>query len=173
MDCCCAENPDTLTTISDISSIITAVLGLGLAAYVFIYERRKARQDHKLQWFKELIIAPNTDDIYKFFDTINNIVDRLKSPNLNDNDKSLILVEYRSECASLRRNVLQLLGTVDIKMEEHILKSLDDFSDSLSELVFDPNINLSDSATFDNYVTIPITHVKNFFFMRVFRYQGN
>lgn len=171
MPCCCPD-ADIISTISDISSIFTAIAGTALALYVFIYQRKQDERSHRLQWFKDLIIDPNKSLIYEFYAQIIEIAKRLGSPQLVDYDKSVILQEFRNECASFRRNFIKLIQSVDSSMEKDLLDDIDRLSDFMTQVAFDPLVNLSDEGIYENTVSLSISRSKNYLLARIFRYDG-
>lgn len=167
----CCES-DILGIIADISTVFTAIAGLVLAGYVFIYQREKDRLSNRLQWFKDLIIEPNKDDIYIFFENIEQISDEFNSPELTDLRKAELLAALKAECSAFRRHFIILLSSVDETMETEIQSQIDGLMDSITEAAFDANVNLADGAEFQSLISFEITRTKNFVMGRIFKYEG-
>ena len=169
----CCQDSDLLSQIADVSNIITAVAGVVLAFYIFVYQRNKDALNNRLQWFKDLIIEPNKDDLYEFFNSVESISKGFNSSQLTDIRKAQLLDEIKAECALFRRNFIMLLRPVDKKMEEDILKSIDFMLDSITTASFDPNVNLADNTEFDSKILLVISKVRNYIFSRFFKYEGH
>ncbi|MEX2231057.1 MAG: hypothetical protein WD824_02765 [Cyclobacteriaceae bacterium] len=170
---CGCDPPDLLSIISDIANIVMAFAGFALAFYVFVYQRRKDRESDRLQWFKDLIVTPNTPAIYSFFDRVTTIATDLSSPTLTDLRKSQILNDLKNECAVFRRTFVVLLRSVDSNMEKEIITNcIDQFLDNITQAAFDPNINLSNEAEFEAHVFMTLTHSRNYLLSRLFKFSG-
>lgn len=168
-DCC---EKDALDVVAAVSAVFTAVVGLFLAFYVFIYQRAKDRFSNRLQWFKDLIIEPNKEQIYTFFKTVEHTSEGLHSHELTDLKKSELLSALKSECSSFRRHFIILLSSVDEAMETDIQHQLDALMDRITEAAFDANVNLADEAEFEDLISFEITRAKNYVLGRIFRYEG-
>ena len=94
----CCQTTSIFDDISKISNIIIAVLTLFLGFYVFIYQRKKDKQNdiesianHKknirIKWFKDLIIEPKIELLFQFYDNISGIQQKIKSNELEEDDK--------------------------------------------------------------------------------------
>jgi hypothetical protein len=174
MDCCCPdEGPTILSQASDISDIIIAIASLALAIYVFVYQKRRDRQTAKLEWFKDLIIEPNRNAIYKFFDDVTQTARQLRSLSLSDARRVKIIEEIKDQCATYRKDFINLLYIVDAKMVRDMIISIDYIQDSITNLAFDSSINLSDDNTFDAKILSVIRKGRNYCFDRIFKYNGS
>jgi hypothetical protein len=170
--CCCQNDSDIISLIADIADIFVAVCTLGLAIYVFGYERAKHRRDARLQWFKELIIEPNKSVLYGFFSEIQKSTQGFKSYQLIDTTKLQILEDIKDKCSRFRKDFIILLRPGDEALEQDIQKNVDDMLDTITRNIFDANFNLNSDAEFNIHIDSVIAKTKLFVFSRIFTFEG-
>jgi hypothetical protein len=173
MNCCCPNEPDFLTQAANVSNIVVAIASFFLAFYIFFRQRKKENLDNRLQWFKELILEPNKQSIYQFYDAVTISSQKFAGGRLSDFDKVQILDEIKISCSTFRRNFINLIFVADQQLAREIQWGVDGLLDAMTGSAFDPNLNLNDEIEFEEHVTSVISRNKNFLLGRIFTYDGS
>lgn len=162
---------------------IATALNSGFAYYVFIYQKKKDKILNKkeeeeklkaetirknqlhLEWLKELIVLPNINNTYSFFEEIERLLlneDGLNEIELNDKVKQYVSV--------FRHTFPELLSYVNYSLYEKLKNHLDDMTDSITEKLLDAG-EFEDSVTKNSYLEI-ISRGRNLFISEIYRYEG-
>ena len=168
---------------SSIAQAIIALLSLGLAAYILIYQKSLDKkhdnstallneQNIKLQWFKELIIQPNWDSINTFYDKITDYSKSLISNELTYEEKVNINNAFKSESSNLRILFIDVLFLIDPVFGLGVLRNLDELIDSITNDIFDEAVDLSDKPTFERRIGTKISYSKNKLISQIYNYKG-
>src|SRR5690242_1939494 len=173
----------SLSDFSDIAQIFIAVANLFLAGYVLFYQIRKDRktenhtallneQNIKLQWFKELIVQPNMENITRFYSHLNSIRERISTPNLSTPVKEDINNFVKAELVSLRKSFVDVLQQVDRDFANQILENLDKLVDGITVAIFNDDLKLNRSAVYENNIGSKISYSKNNLIAQLYNYNG-
>ena len=179
--CCQADNPAlSLSDYSDIAQIIIAIANLFLAAYVIFYQIRKDKKtDHetarlneqniKLQWFKELIVQPNMDNIRMFYANLHTIKDKINSTDLSVEQKEDINNFVKAELAMFRKSFIDVLQLVDKKFAD---KNMDELVDDITNAIFNDELKLNKPAVYEKNIGSKISYSKNNLISQLYNYKG-
>src|SRR5690606_12989400 len=118
-----------IENIEKIANIIIASLTLVLAFYVFVYQKRKDKNDRKIQWLKDLIIQPKLDEVNKFYDGISILKTEIKSNELTEEEKSRIIADIKKKASDLRKTFLVIIQN----LTPDLFKSIQDNIDKLTD----------------------------------------
>jgi len=181
--CCNAANLFSLSDISDLSQVVIAIVNLFLAGYVLFYQIRKDKktdnetaklneQNIKLQWFKELIVQPNMDTIALFYTNLHTIKDKINSNELTIEKKEDINNFVKAELTKLRKSFVDVLQLVDKKFSAQLLQNLDTLVDSITNAIFDDELELKWSADYDKNIGSKISYSQNNLIAQLYNYKG-
>lgn len=173
----------TLSDVADLSQVVIAVANLGLAFYIFIYQKNKDKnaelqtallheQNIKLQWFKELVLQPNLNGINRFYDQLFTVPSRFSSNDMDYEERLVINNFIKQELAILRKSFVDLLIQVDKKLAEEILANLDGLIDDLTETIFNEELKLKNSIVCEKHINSKISYSKNSLMGLLYNYKG-
>lgn len=123
-------------SLNELLTLILAVVNIIFVIYVTIFQRNKDKRDRlliinqikyntKLEWFKLLLIEPNIDKIYKFFQNVYDQLALYKSTS----DKDSLSVNINSLFNDFENNFLSLLSTVSSDFETSNTEIIDELRD--------------------------------------------
>lgn len=178
----CLRSEFSLSDASDIAQIILAVASLALAFYIFIYQRNKDNrtefqtaqlndQNIKLQWFKELIIHPNLPGIQSFYDHLYTIKDKIDSNDLIEEKKIEINTFIKKELSDLRKTFVDLLQATDPAFAKMTKDNLDNLVDGITEAIFNDELKLNNSTTYEKFIGSKITYSRNLLFSSIYNHR--
>lgn len=178
----CIKHSFPLKEASEIAQIFIALAGLTLAFYVFIYQRNKDNrtefktaqlneQNIKLQWFKELIIHPNLSGIHSFYDNLHTLKDKIDSNELSEEKKIEINTFLKKELSELRKSFVDLLMATDSTFAKKTKENLDNLVDGITEAIFNDELKLNNSTTYENYIGSKITFSRNLLFSSIYNHR--
>ena len=173
----------TLSNYSDLSQIIIALVNLGLAGYIFVYQRgrdskanlqssRLNEQNIKLQWFKELIIQPNYSCLIAFFSNLQSIRTMISTDNMPDEEIIAINRFINDESAKFRVNFYDIMLKVNNDIYKSIKAEVESLVTTLTTVISDDEHKLTNSKTFEREILEPIIYAKNNIVSIVFNYTG-
>lgn len=173
----------SISNLSGISNIIIAFLTLYLGYYVFIYQKNKdSKSDEeielnrikniKLQWFKEIIIQPKIELVFKFYDNINRIQHQIKANDLNDNDKIEIINFIKKEQTILRKSFLDLIQHINSELYNDLTMNVDNLTDKLTDVISNDELKLMNEQTYNREIKSKIEYSYSGFLSRIFNYCG-
>jgi len=179
-----SQNPEFgLKELSQIAQVIIAIANLGLGYYVFIYSRGKDQRSEKhssnlyeqnirLQWFKELVLQPNQITIKRYFDNLEKLQDLINPNKLDSQDRQNLSLYIKTETAYYRKNFVDLLKGIDQQLANDVKENMDNLFDSLTKSLFDPNINLKNSITYEKEIQSKIASSYNNLISLIYNYKG-
>lgn len=179
----CCQTTSIFDDISKISNIIIAVLTLFLGFYVFIYQRKKDKQNdiesianHKksirIKWFKDLIIEPKIELLFQFYDNISGIQQKIKSNELEEDDKISLITFIKKEQSVLRKSFLNLIQHINLDLFNEISDNLDKMTDDLTNAISNDEFKLNNNATYEREINSKIQSSYNFVLSKIFNYSG-
>jgi uncharacterized protein YdcH (DUF465 family) len=161
-------------------NLVIAVVGTFLAVRVFVYQRRKDREDKieflrqleensKLAMFNTLILEPSVSEIQSFYSGLNREINKLRKDKISLDDKIGVMSELDTMFNNFEYRFIQILEGVNEKLFESIFDSVDSLRDDISEKinalavgdVILENINEIESRVMENRVSI-IRELYNF-----------
>ena len=172
-----------LEVLSNLSNIIIAFLTLVLGFYVFVYQKNKdnksyeeteinRRKNIKLQWFKEIIIKPKIDLVFKFYEQINSIKSKIKGNDLNDDEKIEIINFIKKEQSELRKSFLDLVQHINKDLHSELSLNVDKLTDNLTVVISNDEFKLKNEVTYNREIKTKIEYSYNEFLSKIFNYCG-
>jgi hypothetical protein len=173
-----------LSDFADICQIGIAAINLYFVGYLLFYQLRKDTKDKnqkeiadkeslRLQWFKELIIHPNLSNFFIFYDNLSVSCDILKTPGLTDDQKAKVVDELKQHLSLLRKQLVDLLLTVNLEMNRFFKGTLDKLIDDITDDTFSPKVDLTNSTVYAEKVTNRILETKKVLVEKIINYSGN
>lgn len=178
----CIKSGFSLSDASDIAQIILALASLALAFYIFIYQRNKDNrielqtaqlneQNIKLQWFKELIIHPNLPGIQNFYGNLHTIKDKIDSNDLSEEKKIEINTFIKKELSDIRKSFVDLLQAADSAFAKKTKENFDNLIDGITEAIFNDELKLNNSATYEKFIGSKITYSQNSLLSSIYNHK--
>jgi hypothetical protein len=167
-----SQPPSALTIAKDIATIVIALANLILASYVFYFQRKKNRNDIKLQWFKELIIEPNMPNIDKFYNNLSGLRVRIVVPLLGEDEKRVINDSIKLEAQELRKSYITLLMMFDSKLGTKSKDNIDELVDNITNALFNDELRLSHPNVYDREIGQKILVSKTNLLSYIYNYYG-
>jgi len=174
----------SVSDFADISNIFIAIFNLFLAGYIFIYQRDKDRaskvealtieeRNIRLQWFKELIIQPNLNQINTFYSNLHDLEAKFASGTTIDDTFRISISDYiKNESSVLRKSFYDILRSVNSNLHCKIESNIDNLIDNLISQIFNPGLNLNHKPTFNKEITSLISYSKNDLISVIYNYKG-
>lgn len=166
------ESTDWLDNLDKISSIITSLISLGLAYYVFVYQKDREEKTLKLQWFKELIIQPRLQHVFDYFEQFSVLQEKIKSNDLSEEERFELITFVKKKQANFRKEFLDIVQNVNKNLFDTLLKGVDDLTDHLVEVISNDELKLRNERTFEREVKNKITETYNKFLSTLLNYSG-
>lgn len=179
----CCNSESLVDVFSKWSQIILGVLTLCLAFYVFIYQKNKDKKDVvkadliakkaiKLQWFKDIIIEPNVQYLFKFYENVSGIKQKIKSTDLSDDEKVEIIQFIKEEQSQLRKSFLDLVRCIDSKLFDSIFDNIDLLTDALTNTISNDELKLKNDRTYEREINSKIQSSYAIVMEMIFSYEG-
>ncbi len=187
-------NDRALNDVSSVANIIIAAISLGLAYYIFIYRKNKDRADDasqnkkeqinkidaaklqeqniRLQWFKELIIQPNLDQINSFYTQLHSLENRIESISLTEEQKIELASFIKTEQSNLRKSFVDVLLGVNPSLYQEVIDNLDNLIDGITNVIFNDGFNLTHKTTFEREIATKISNSRNDLIRMIYNYKG-
>lgn len=122
--------------------------------------------------FKSLILDYNLDHFYKFFQETDFELQKLKSNTLTLKAKQKINETIKDHQISLRKNFVDMLLAVDKNLYNDTLNELDILVDYFTEIMFNPDILLTQSEGFEAHISQKLIETKTNILKIFFGYKG-
>lgn len=183
-----------MSDIADVANIIIAIATLLLGYYIFVYQRRKDKEDKaeaeekdqenklenlrlqeqniRIQWFKELIIQPHLSHVNGFYESLYTLESRIIQSSLNEDDKQELNSFIKQKLSFLRKTFVDVLIGIDRKLYDDIIKNLDNLIDSITNAIFNENLDLTDKSTFEKEINSKISYSRNDLIKNIYNYKG-
>jgi hypothetical protein len=187
-------NSSTITDVSGIANIIIAAMSLGLAYYIFVYQKNKDKKDKatqlqkeqddkieatklqeqniRLQWFKELVIQPHLSDINNFYNQLHTLESQITTVTLSDQQKIDLSDFIKSEQAKLRKSFVDVLLGVNPLLYNEVISNLDKLTDSITITIFDDGLNLTHKPTYEREIGSKISYSRNDLISKIYSFKG-
>lgn len=191
---CTNTNSFSISDAADIANVIVAAFTLGLAYYVFVYQREKDKKDKaeserkeqankvetlqlqeqniKLQWFKELIVQPHLSDINSFYLSLHSLESKITTNTLTEEKKHELIEFIKSMQSELRRKFVDVLHGVNKQLYESVISNLDNLIDEITTTIFNDGYNLTHKPTYEKEIGSKITYSRNDLLSKIYNYKG-
>ena len=111
-------------------------------------------------------------NFYEIFDKIEDCLQALRQPNLSDSEKGKIDSATADFFIALRRQFYDSLLGIDNNLYNKVKDRSDKLQGDISLAIFDPGVNLSFQAKFDELLTEKIINCKTAIISDLFSYRG-
>ncbi len=178
--CNCLNALETIEIYSLALETLIALIGVALALYVFIYQKKQDKKDRtssdllnsstvRLSWFKELIVLPNIDLLNSGFE---NILESLEKASNSESNRSEILIELKESCYKIRIDFIDLLNITDKQIGRQTQNEMDTMLDDISTVLSDQGINLDHPPTFKKRIVDRVKYCRNNILKTIFSFKG-
>jgi hypothetical protein len=172
-----------ISDIADIANIFIAIISLFFAGYIFIYQKRKDSSDKKqaielqnqsirLQWFKELIIIPNLNNIFSFYEHLESLEQRFYNKKISEELRFELSEFVKQEARKLRKEFYDVLNIVESGMHLKIENNIDTLIDNIVSKIFDSNLNLGQKNIYDKHVGDIVSISKHELISTIYSHTG-
>jgi hypothetical protein len=187
-------NSSTISDVSGIANIIIAAISLGLAYYIFVYQKNKDNRDKatqlqkeqddkieatklqeqniRLQWFKELVIQPHLSDINHFYNRLHTLESQITTVTLSDQQKIDLIDFIKAEQAKLRKSFVDVLLGVNPQLYTEVINNLDTLTDSITNTIFNDGLNLTHKPTYEREIGSKISYSRNDLISKIYSFKG-
>ncbi len=153
-----------------IPEIVGAFIGSVTTYFIFRFqaknEREKILKANKLQWLKELIITPNINKMYVFFDEIEKEAQELRQI---DADKPVINARINELRRRFFRDFIDMLqvaenNTQDVGQDtgyKEAKKNIEKLQESIMNIMYDDSVDLTDRLQYEKFISNKISNTKN------------
>lgn len=171
-----------LTEFSELANVIIAAGNLIIVTFLTYYTLKKDKktenknallndQSIKLQWIKDLIIQPNINLIYDFY---NNVEDNFCNTNftkLTNEDKLKLSDIIKFEQLKLMRSFVDIISHINFSFHIELKNNIDDLIDVICEVIINTNLNLETQIIHKEEIRIKIKNSKGNFFSLLYNYK--
>ncbi len=176
-------NDIKLSDVADIAQVIIALINVGLAIYIFVYQKsqnlktelktsEQNEQNIKLHWFKELIIQPNFNHLNSFFENLEKIKEKINSDNLNESQIVEINSFIKFEAKKFRQNFNDCILNIDDSLYKEIKSKIEELVTTLTIVISDDEHKFTNNKTVEREILEPIRYCKNDIISLIFKYKG-
>ena len=166
------ESLDYLDIAFKSATICIALFNIYFASKIFRIKNKKEdsekERDRKIQLLKTLVLDHNLKHYYSVFDEIEAKLTELKTPNLNDENKSAIDTSIADLFIKLRRKFYDSLLAIDNALYNTIIGYSDELQTNLTNAIFDPGVNLSHAPKYDELIQEKVINTKTEIIKKLF-----
>ena len=170
------ESIDFLDISFKSATILIALFNVYFATKVFNFKNKKddneKESDRKIQLLKTIILDHNLKNFYSIFDEIDIELNKLKTPNLTDEEKGTIDSSVADLFIKLRRKFYDPLLAIENNLYDTIKANCDELQSNLSNVIFDQGINLSHLPKYEDSIDEKLTVCKTKIVQILFTYRG-
>jgi hypothetical protein len=134
--------------------VIIAIVNV-IFAY-FVFNKNKNRE-----LTNKLILDYSIEHFYKYFDELEEELEKIKNKNISNTDKKQLEKNIQSLGRVLEHKFIDLFLYVNGTLHENIKHDIDDMVGVLTESLFDEGINLSVETKFNEKIATPIVTTKS------------
>lgn len=156
----------------DISNVIVGFCTLFLAFYIFVYQKRKDKNDTKLEWVKELIINPRFENVVNFYRNIYALKVKFINSDLSDQQKIEILDLTKSEFYVFRDSFMGLLQFAEPSLYKKLHRNVEKMLDNLANVVDNDELKLNIESVYDKNFKKCIDESYELTIKTLFSYNG-
>jgi len=189
-----AEAGLSLSDAADIASVFVAVLAFGFSMYTLWVQRKWDRQNIKeaaerqanaqveaekqraqaiqLQWYKDLVISPNTEELTTFYETLHEIRNSIFAPDLDSESKIELIDKVKAAQRQIRKTLVDSILPISLILHDYVLSNLDQLVDKLTDTLDNDKLKLSNPEVNDTEIGQPIRDSKKDILTIIYGYRG-
>lgn len=189
-----AEAGLSLSDTADIANVIVAALAFGFSMYSFWIQRKRDRQNLKeaadsqanakieaerhriqairLQWYKDLVITPNIEELTTFYDTLHEIRQSISAPDLDNESKTELIEKVKAAQRQIRKTLVDSILPISISLHDAVLANLDQLVDTITNALDNDKLKLSNPEVNDTEIGQPVRDSKKDILTIIYGYRG-
>ena len=184
----------SLSDWADIANVVVAALAFGFSIYSFWVQRARDRQSQRevadnlaksqkeaeqlraqtirLQWYKDLVITPNIKHLTEFYDTLQELGEKITTPDLSDEQKKKLIEEAKEAQRLVRKTLVDSILPINDELHNRVLTGLDQLVDGITNAIGDDTLKLSNSTISEAKIGRPIQASKRDTLTLIYGYRG-
>lgn len=157
------QSSNWVDTILALAMAVIAIADVILTYLLFKKNRKDSSESEcktrKFELMQTFILNSNVGKFYKFFDEVTAECIRLKS-NTDRATKDAVNKAIKSSLKIFRLEFITLVKVIDGELYDKMIKMADELIDGITEVIYDPGINLKHEPKFDEMVTQRISRCR-------------
>lgn len=162
----------TLSVFDSISNCVFSLTTIGLAFYVFVYQKNKDKKDRDIQLFKDLIITPKINILETYFDEVNQLKNQIKSNELSEDDRMIILTNLKDKSSTFRKEFLISIQSIAPNLHKEIELKIDSLTDHITNTLGNDELKLCHPKTYEREIGLKIRDTYMDVLRYIFHYSG-
>lgn len=184
----------SLSDAADMANVVVAALAFGFSIYSFWIQKRRDRQNMhetaanqaqarieaekqriqaiRLQWYKDLVISPNIDELTTFYDKLHEIRHSISAPDLDNESKTELIERVKAAQRQIRKTLVDSILPISIRLHDDVLANLDQLVDAITNALDNDKLKLSNPAVNDTEIGQPIHDSKKDILTIIYGYRG-
>lgn len=185
----------SLSDWADIANVVVAALAFGFSIYSFWVQRERDRQSRleaanilatnqkeaeqlraqtiRLQWYKDLVITPNIRHLTEFYDTLQELGEKITTPDLSDEQKKKLIEEVKEAQRLVRKTLVDSILPINDELHSRVITGLDQLVDGITNAIGNDTLKLSNSTVSEAYIGQPIQASKRDILTLIYGYRGD
>lgn len=156
--------------------IIIGIVNASFAFYIFYYrnkvEKRKDYENLRRDILNSFVLKYKLKTFYEYFtDLVSKSEELMKSKQDIEDIKILLDDSFQDKFSDIRKNFTEYLGAVDDKLYKEILSLCDDLQGTLSQNLFDEDVDFTDRTNYENLIVKPILNSQKEILSKLFNYK--
>lgn len=144
-----------------IAMIVIGVVNAIFAIYIFYYrnqvDKKKDNENLRRDILNNFVLKYKLQIFYDYFAKLISNSEKLLNRTVPIDDVKITLDDLNQDIfSSVRKNFTELLDAVDKSLYDKILSVCDDLQSTLSENLFDEDVDLRDKNVYKEYILTPI-----------------
>ncbi len=169
-----SANPiQTPSDAADLAQVIIAIANIMLAIFLFLRQVIKDGDDIKLNWFKELVIQPNIDEIKNYFIALHKIQDTIVPSPIDDAERQEIENTLWSERDKINRSFITVLNGIDPKFADNCRDEITKVTKEIIKVLINRNeLKINEIKNYENYIGEKIKDLHSYIIASIYKYKG-
>ena len=170
------QSSNWLDVIYKVAMIIIGIVNAAFAFYIFYYrnkvEKRKDYENLRRDILNSFVLKYKLSTFYGYFtDLVSQGEEMMTSKQDIDDIKILLDDLFQDKFSNIRKNFTEYLGAVDDNLYKEILSLCDDLQGTLSQNLFDEDVDFSDRTNYENLIVRPILNYQKIILSKLFNYK--
>ena len=171
-----SQSSNWLDVIYKVAMIIIGIVNVSFAFYIFYYrnkvEKRKDYENLRRDILNSFVLKYKLKTFYEYFtDLVSKSEELMKSKQDIEDIKILLDDSFQDKFSDIRKNFTEYLGAVDDNLYKEILSLCDDLQGTLSQNLFDEDVDFTDRTNYENLIVKPILNYQKEILSKLFNYK--
>lgn len=171
-----SQSSNWLDVIYKVAMIIIGIVNVSFAFYIFYYrnkvEKRKDYENLRRDILNSFVLKYKLKTFYEYFtDLVSKSEELMKSKQDIEDIKILLDDSFQDKFSDIRKNFTEYLGAVDDNLYKEILSLCDDLQGTLSQNLFDEDVDFTDRINYENLIIKPILNYQKEILSKLFNYK--